>query len=203
MEVFRITMYLNINLVGLQVTASHENTKITTDCWTTIDKLDLNPPPKTFCTHRQKKEVTVRWGGALSQHNQILYLLAGNPYLENNYITDALPQEWGLRAPRQAPQPPGSSLGEEPPELWRPAGLACRSLTGLQETDPTLGGCTRGSTRTGTQRGAAIPRVPGPGRPAAPEGLSWLRRGRPQEIPAGVSSPGGATATSRPGPTRG
>ena len=53
-EVFRITMYLNNNLAGLQVTTSHENTKITTDCGTTIDKLDLNPTPKTFYTHRRR-----------------------------------------------------------------------------------------------------------------------------------------------------
>lgn len=31
-EVFRATMYLNNNLAGLQVTTTHENTKITTDC---------------------------------------------------------------------------------------------------------------------------------------------------------------------------
>lgn len=31
-EVFRVTMYLNNNLAGLQVTTTHENTKITTDC---------------------------------------------------------------------------------------------------------------------------------------------------------------------------
>ena len=55
-EVFRVTMYLNNNLAGIQVTTTHENTKITTDCWTTIDKLDLNLPAKTFYTHRRKKK---------------------------------------------------------------------------------------------------------------------------------------------------
>ena len=63
---------------GLELTSSHENTKLTTNCWTTINKKDLHLPKKVFYIHRQRRSHgTV--GGALLWYNQIPYPPGGQP----------------------------------------------------------------------------------------------------------------------------
>ena len=39
---------------GLELTSSHKNTKITTNCWTTTDKKEWNLPKKIFYIQRQE-----------------------------------------------------------------------------------------------------------------------------------------------------
>ena len=51
-------------------------------------------------------------GGALSWHHRIPYPPGGLTHkLENNYVTDVLPQEWEFWAPRQAPKSGGLASG--------------------------------------------------------------------------------------------
>ena len=64
---------------GLEFTSSHENTKITTNCWTTIDKKDRNLPKKIFYIQRQRRSHNEMVGGAHSWYNQIPNLPGRRP----------------------------------------------------------------------------------------------------------------------------
>ena len=74
----------------LELTSSHECTKITTNCWTNIDlkkkKKGWNLSKKIFYIQRQKQET--QW----DRINPKTPAWAAHK-LENNYITEALPQE--------------------------------------------------------------------------------------------------------------
>ena len=61
--------------------------------------------------------------------------------LENNYITEVLPQEWKFWAPCQAPWPGGLAWEGGAPRanwLWRPVGFDRRKSTGPEETETPL-----------------------------------------------------------------
>ena len=60
--------------------SSHEHTKITTICRTTINEHDQNLPEKIFQNYRHKEGTTTRWvGGANPQYNQVPHPQWGQP----------------------------------------------------------------------------------------------------------------------------
>ena len=99
---------------GLEFTSSHENSKITTNCWTTTDQKDWNLSKK-HTLHPDKEEATMRQLG-VGVGERFHDIIKSHPLggqatnWKNNYITKALPQEWEFRVPWQAPQPEGLAL---------------------------------------------------------------------------------------------
>ena len=67
---------------NLQLTSSHENNKITTNCWTTINKKYWNLPKNTFYIQRQGRNHNEMVGGVHLRYNQIPYPLVGNSQTE-------------------------------------------------------------------------------------------------------------------------
>ena len=96
---------------GLQLTPSHENTKITNNCWTTIDQKDWNLPKQISCIQGRRRSPSEMVGGAHSWYNQIPYPLGGWPTNCKITITEVLPQVWKFCAPHQAPQSAGLASG--------------------------------------------------------------------------------------------
>ena len=65
---------------GLEFTFSHENTKITTNCWTTVNKMSWNPRKKIFPYSKSKKKPQQDAGGGVHLwDNQISNLPGGWP----------------------------------------------------------------------------------------------------------------------------
>ena len=139
---------------GLELTSFHENIKITTNCWTTINKRSLEPTKKDILHQKTKKKPQ-------QDSKKDTFVIKSNPIptgwatpkLENKYITEVFPQKWEYWAPHQAPQPDGLALGGASELLALKA-----SGTWVQELhrtggnrDSTLGGCTPGFMCTGTQ----------------------------------------------------
>ena len=54
------------------VLTSLKHTKVTTNCWTAVDR-DWNLPKKVFCIQRYEEEPTARPQGMHSRYNQIPY----------------------------------------------------------------------------------------------------------------------------------
>ena len=97
---------------GRTLTPSCENTRITTSCWTVIDRKTLEltkkdtPHPKT----KEKPQWEGRRGAITVKSNPIT---AGwvTHRLENTYTTEVHPLEWRFWTPRQASQPAGLAMG--------------------------------------------------------------------------------------------
>ena len=66
---------------GLELTSSHEHTKITTNGWTTINKKDWNLPKKVFYIQRQRRNhnETVR-GVHLWYNKKCIWILHSSPW---------------------------------------------------------------------------------------------------------------------------
>ena len=94
------------------LTPSCENTRITTSCWTIINRKTLEltkkdtPHPKT----KEKPKWNGRRGAITANSNSIT---AGwvTHRLEKTYTTEVHPLEWRFWAPRQASQPGGPATG--------------------------------------------------------------------------------------------
>ena len=136
--------------VELELPSSHKNTKITTNCWTTIDKKDWNVSKKIFYIQRQRKSHNEMTGGTHLWNNQIPQVTVWVTHrLENKYIAKVLAQEWEFWASHWAPQPRGLALGGGTPRAFglKASGAWVQELhrTGWKR-DSTLGGCTQGFT---------------------------------------------------------
>ena len=97
---------------GRALTPSCENTRITTSCWTVINRkmLELTkkdtPHPKT----KEKPQWDGRRGAITAKSNPITARWVTHR-LENTYTTGVHPLEWRFWVPRQASQPGGPAMG--------------------------------------------------------------------------------------------
>ena len=145
---------------GLELTSSYKNTKITTNCWTTMDKKDWNLPKKVFHIWRQRSH-NERVEEALSWYNKIPYPLGGWPQNWKKIISQRFSHMSGSSEPHIRLHPGSLALGEEEP----PEHLALKaSIAQVQELHrtrrnrhSTLGGGTQGFMCTGTHGKAMIP----------------------------------------------
>ena len=123
---------------GLKLSFSHENTKITTNWWTAINKIHWKLSKKTP-TPRQRRSHTEMAGGVLSQYKHShAYWVSDTHRLENNYITEVFPKEWEFQTPCHIPRSGIERRRPQSTQHWRPAGLVCRRSTGLKETETPL-----------------------------------------------------------------
>lgn len=119
----------------LVLTSSHKHTRVTTNCWTAVDR-DWNLPKKVFHIQRHEEEPTARPQGMHSRYNQI------------PYPPDRRPTNWGIiifqdfsyRSKLSEPHMRFPSLGvwhweEEPSELLalKTKGAWLQCPTGLRE----------------------------------------------------------------------
>ena len=94
------------------LTPSCENTRITTNCWTIINRKTLEltkkdtPHPKT-----KEKPQWDGWRGAITIKSNPITAGWVTHKLENAYTTEVHPLEWRFWAPRQASQPGGPATG--------------------------------------------------------------------------------------------
>ena len=126
---------------GRALTPSCENTRITTNCWTIIDRKALEltkkdtPHPKT----KEKPQWDSRRGAITIKSKPIT---AGwvTHKLGNTYTTEVHPMEWRFWPTHQASQPGGMAMrrNSKRMRLWRLVGFDCRILTGLGETGTAL-----------------------------------------------------------------
>ena len=97
---------------GCALTPSCKTTRITTNCWTVIDRKTLeltkkdNLHPKT----KEKLQWDSRRGAITIKSNPITTGWVTHK-LENTYTTEVHPLEWRVWAPRQASQPGGLATG--------------------------------------------------------------------------------------------
>ena len=127
---------------GHVLTPSCESTRITTNCWTIIDRKTVKVTKK-YTPHTKTKEKP-QWDGRRGK-----ITIKSNPIptgwvthkLENNLTTEVQPLEWRFWTPCQASQSGGSGNGRRTSQrirLWRLAGFDCRTSTGLGETETPL-----------------------------------------------------------------
>ena len=110
----RLALNQDGRVEGRALTPSCENTRITTSCWTIIDRKTLEftkkdtPHPKT----KEKPQWDGRRGTITVKSNPIT---AGwvTHRLENTYTTEVHPLEWTFWAPRQTSQPGCPEMGGE------------------------------------------------------------------------------------------
>ena len=125
----------------LTVTSFQENTKITTNWWTTIDKKYWNLPKNTLYTRRKGSSHNEMVGGALSWYKKVLYLLGK---WSTNYkinILESSPTGVRVLSPMSGDPALGSGIGRRRPQnIWllRPVGLEWQSFTVLGETETLL-----------------------------------------------------------------
>ena len=137
------------------LTPSCKSTRITTNCWTIIDRKTLEltkydtPHPKT----KEKPRWDDRRGTITVKSNR---MTAGwvTHKLENTYTTEVHPLEWRFWASRQASQPGVQQWEEESPEnqTLKASGIWLQDFdrTGGNR-HPTTGGHTQSSVRIRTQ----------------------------------------------------
>ena len=96
---------------GRGLTLSYVNTRITTNCWTAIDK-KLEPTKKDIL-HPKAKKKPQQGGrrGEIAIKSNLIPVRWVTHKLENNYTTEVFPLEWKFWAPRQASQPGGLATG--------------------------------------------------------------------------------------------
>ena len=97
---------------GCALTPSCENTRITTSCWTIIDRKTLELTKKDT-PHRKTKEKP-QWDGRRGTIRVKSNPITGGwvtHRLVNTYTTEVCPLEWRFWAPRQASQPGGPATG--------------------------------------------------------------------------------------------
>ena len=146
----------NGGVEGRALTLSCENTRITTSCWTIIDRKTRELTKKD--TPHPKIKEKPKWDGRRGA-----ITVKSNPItggwvthrLANSYTTEVHPLEWRFWAPRQASQPGVRQKEEEflENQTLKPSGnwLQDFDRTGGNR-DSTLGGHTKSSVRIGTQR---------------------------------------------------
>ena len=102
----------NGGVEGRALTPSCENTRITTSCWTIIDRktLELTKKDTTHPKTKEKPQWDSRRGAITVKSNPITSGWVTHR-LENTYTTEVHPLEWRLWAPRQASQPGGLAMG--------------------------------------------------------------------------------------------
>ena len=97
---------------GCALTPSCENTGITTNCWTTINRktLELTKKDTPYLKTKEKLQWDGRRGAITIKSNPIT---AGwvTHKLENTYTTEVHPVEWRFWAPCQASPPGGLATG--------------------------------------------------------------------------------------------
>ena len=98
---------------GCELTSSYENTKITVNCKTAIDKKMLEPTKKDIL-HPKKKKKPQQGGrrGAVMIKSNTKPTGWVTHKLENNYTTGVLTEKWKSWAPGQSSQPGGLAMGE-------------------------------------------------------------------------------------------
>ena len=118
-----------------------QSTKITTSCWTTINRKTLEPTKKKDkLIQAQRRSCNRMVGGAQWQQNQILYLPSGWP---TDWRT-IIPKRFLHHCQDSSPSPPpgwGSGQGTANPQriwLWESEGFDYRSFMGLGETETPL-----------------------------------------------------------------
>ena len=90
---------------------SCKSTRITTNCWTIIDRKTLELTKKATSHPKTKKP---QWDGRRGTITiKSNHITAGwvTHKLENTYTTEVYPLEWRFWAPRQASQPGGPATG--------------------------------------------------------------------------------------------
>ena len=112
MSEINIKRYLKIIILvqdgrveGCALISSCKSTKITTSCWTAIDRRTLEPTKKRYHTSKDK----LQWYG---NHCRGAIMIQSNPTptgwvthkLENNDINEVLPLLWRFWAPHQRSQ---------------------------------------------------------------------------------------------------
>ena len=147
---------------GRALTPSCENTRITTSCWTIIDRKTLEltrkdtPHPKT----KEKPQWDGRRGAITVKSNPITTGWVTHR-LANTYTTEVHPLEWRFWAPRQLPNLGVPQWEQEflENQTLKPSGnwLQDFDRTGGNR-DSTLGGHTRSSVHIGTQGKEQWPR---------------------------------------------
>ena len=111
---------------------SYKNTKIKTDCWTTIKDL----PKKISCTHSKTKkwQQDDRMDVFVPSSTTIPTKWATHK-LENNYITEVLQQKWKFWAPIQASQPESLASGGGTPKTFCFGGQWTRNAGAPQDCE--------------------------------------------------------------------
>ena len=97
---------------GHALTPYYERTRITTNCWTIIDRKTLELTKKD--TPHTKTKEKAQWDGRRGTISIKLNAITARRVthkLENNYTTEVHPLEWRFWAPRQASQPGGLVTG--------------------------------------------------------------------------------------------
>ena len=74
-------LWTRLRVKGSALTFSHKNTKITTNCWTTINKKRLEPTKKDMLLPKEEA-TTKRQEGCLGDSVQSHTLQVGNPHIE-------------------------------------------------------------------------------------------------------------------------
>ena len=125
---------------GLELTSSHENTKITTNCWKTINKKDLTLPKNIFYIQRQGRSHNKTVGGTHLWDNQISYPPDGWHTNWKIIISQKFSNRRVLR-PMSGSPAWRSCIRRRSPQsiwLWRPAGLDHRNSTVLGKIETPL-----------------------------------------------------------------
>ena len=140
---------------GHVLTSSWEKTRITTSCWTIIDRKTLEltkkhtPHPKT----KEKPQWDGRWGAITVKSNPITARWV-TQRLENTYTTEVHLLEWRLWAPCQVANPGVQQREEEflENQTWKASGIWLQDFDRTKgNRDYTLRGHTQSSVCNGTQ----------------------------------------------------
>ena len=140
---------------GHELTSSYENTKITTNWWTTIDRKMLEPTNKDILCPKTKKKPQ-------QDGRRSTTAIKANPIpagwvthkLENNYIAEVLPQEWKFWPQVMLPSLAVWQWDEEPPEnlALKASGILLQEFHSTRgNRNSTLGGHTQGLVHTTAQ----------------------------------------------------
>ena len=139
---------------GLELTSCHENSRITTNWWTTIDKKDWNLQKKDILCPKTKKPQEDGRNDPFGLQSNPIHTEWETHKLENDYIKEVLPQEWEFWAPHQAPQSGCLALGGGERRAFVSEGqwgMIAGTLQDWGNRNSTLGGHAQGLTCTGTR----------------------------------------------------
>ena len=145
---------------GHALTPSCENTRITTSCWTIIDRktLELTRKDTSHPKTKEKPQWDGRRGAITVKSNHIT---AGwvTHRLENTYTTEVHPLEWRFWAPSQVPNLGVWKQEEESLEnqTLKASGIWLQDFNRTGENrDSTLGGHTQSNVHIRTQGEGAV-----------------------------------------------
>ena len=168
-------------------TAHHENSKITTNCWTTIERRMLEPAKKTAHLQRQKRSCNETQEGHYHDKIKPHTCQVGDPQSgEQLYhkgsptVVQVLSPTWGFPAW-------GCGKGTRNPQgiwLWRLAGFDCWNSAGLGETKtPLLEGTHTTWCTWGPGESSSNPKETEPDLPTNAGGSlaeAWVHSGSPR-----------------------